>query len=117
MFARRTIMSKDTALVIIDVQVGLMAAAYKEQEILDHINALIAKARASGRPVIYIQHGESEGEGLVVGTPAWQIHPAIAPQESDPVIHKRASDSFFETTLQQELETRGIKHIVVVGGQ
>ena len=110
-------MSKDTALVIIDVQVGLVATAYKGQEILDHIKALLAKARASGTPVIYVQHEESAEGGLVVGTPAWQIHPAIAPQEGEPVIHKRASDSFFETSLQQELAARGIKHIVVVGEQ
>ena len=110
-------MGKYTALLIIDVQVGLMASAYKENEILDHINTLIAKARAAGTPVIYVQHDESGEQGLVVGTPAWQIHPAIAPQEGDLIVHKRVSDSFFETSLQQELEARGIKHIVVVGGQ
>ena len=110
-------MNKDTALVIIDVQVGLIEAAYKGDEVLDHINTLIAKARASETPVIYVQHDEPEGRELAVGTPKWQIHPAIAPREGDLIIHKRASDSFFETSLQQELEARGIKHIVVVGGQ
>lgn len=110
-------MSKDTALVIIDVQVGLMASAYNGDEILDHINTLIAKARASRTPVIYVQHDGPEGHGLAVGTSKWQIHPAIAPQEGDLIVHKRTSDSFFETSLQQEMETRGIKHMVVVGGQ
>ena len=110
-------MSTDTALVVIDVQVGLIEEAYRCNEVLDSINTLLSKARASDTPVIYVQHDGPQGDGLEVGTPAWEIHPAIAPQEGEPVVHKRASDSFHATSLQWELETRGIKHLVVVGGQ
>ncbi|HZU66050.1 MAG TPA: cysteine hydrolase family protein [Ktedonobacteraceae bacterium] len=110
-------MREDTALVIIDTQVGIIEPGYRGQEVLDNIVTLLAGARASGMPVIYVQHDEPEGYPLEVNTPAWEIHPAIAPQEGEPVVHKRASDSFYDTTLQQELEARGIKHLIVVGGQ
>jgi nicotinamidase-related amidase len=110
-------MNADTALLIIDMQVGLLAVTYRSSEILDAINVLLSKARAAGIPVIYVQHGAPPGYELAVGTPGWEIHPVIAPHEGEPVVHKRASDSFHRTTLQQELEKHDIKHLVVVGGQ
>jgi len=110
-------MSKDTALVVIDMQVGIIEPAYRSKEVLDAINTLLSKARASSIPVIYVQHDEPKGHGLEVGTPAWEIHPAITPKEDELIVHKRASDSFYETSLQRELAARGIKHLVVVGGQ
>lgn len=105
---------RDTALVVIDTQVEIIEAAYKGKEVVEHIGTLLAKARAAGVPVIYVQHNDPY---LKVGTPEWQIHPAIAPQEDEPVVHKQSPDSFYETTLQQELEKRGIKRIVIVGAQ
>ncbi len=110
-------MSTDIALVIIDVQVGLIEEVSQGKEVIANINTLLAKARNSGTPVIYVQHGEPEGRGLAVGTAAWQIHPAIAPQENETIVHKLASDSFYKTSLQRELDERGIKHLVVVGCQ
>lgn len=105
---------KDTALVIIDTQVGLIEEGYKGEEVVEHIGTLIEKARAVGVPVIYVQHN---GSGLETGSREWQIHPAITPQEGEPVVQKESPDSFHETTLQQELEKRGVKHLVVVGAQ
>ena len=110
-------MSTDSALLVIDVQVGLIEPSYRSAEVLEHINTLLEKARSSHTPVIYVQHDGPKGDSLEVGTATWEIHPAIAPKEGDAVIHKRASDSFHKTTLQQELERQGIKHLVVVGGQ
>ena len=110
-------MSTDTALVVIDVQVGLIEEAYQCREVLDHINTLLSGARDSHTPVVYIQHDGGRGHGLEVGTPGWQIHPAIAPREGELIVHKRASDSFHKTPLQDELEARGINHLVIAGGQ
>ncbi len=106
----------NTALLIIDTQVGLIESAYKGKEVLDQINVLLAQARAAHTPVIYVQHDGSQGDGLEVGTPRWAIHPTIAPQVGELIVHKRASDSFYDTILKHELETRGIQHLVVVGG-
>ena len=110
-------MSTDTALLVIDAQKGLIEPAYRSTEVLQNINALLGKAHNSHTPVIYIQHDGPQGHGLEAGTANWQIHPAISPQEGEAVIHKKSSDSFHKTALQQELASRGIKHLVVVGGQ
>lgn len=110
-------MSRNTALVIIDVQFGIIEGlhAYRGREVLEQINKLLAKAHASNMPIIYVQHDGEPGHPLEVGTAGWQIHPGINPIEGDLIIRKRASDSFFETTLQRELEARGIKHLIVAG--
>jgi nicotinamidase-related amidase len=106
-----------TALLIVDVQVGLVALmpAGARDSVLPKIKTLLTKARASGIPVIYIQHGGAAGHPLEIHTEGWKIYPALQPAEGECVIRKRESDSFFETTLQQELETRGIAHLIVVG--
>ena len=112
-------MNRDTALLIIDVQVGIIDGfhAYRSGEVLEQINTLRAKARASGVPVIYIQHDGEAGDPLEPGSEGWPIHPEIKPDEEDLIIRKRASDSFFETTLESELKARGIGRLVVAGCQ
>jgi nicotinamidase-related amidase len=113
-------MTQGTALLIIDVQLGMYEESdpvYRGEELLHTIGALIAKARADNAPVIYVQHSEAKGYPLHPEAPGWPIHPAIAPQEGDAVVHKRYPDSFQETDLQRELEAREIKHLVIAGIQ
>jgi len=111
---------KDTALLIIDVQTGMYEESdpvYRGEELLETIGGLIARARAAGVPVIYVQHSGSEGDPLHPQAPGWPIHPAIAPAEGELVIHKYHPDSFQETNLQRELEARGTKRLVIAGIQ
>jgi len=108
-------MSEGTALLVIDMQVGLVAGAYRAGDVLGTIATLVAKARSSGTPVIYLQHESDEFDLLKRGTPTWQVHPDIAPAEGESVISKRASDSFYQTPLRTELDAKGVRHIVVTG--
>lgn len=110
-------MKINTALIVIDVQVGIIEGfhAYRGREVLEQINKLLSKATSSNTTIIYIQHDGETGHPLEAGTDGWQIHPEIKPREGDVVIRKRAADSFFETPLRQELEARGIKHLVLTG--
>lgn len=110
-------MSTDTALVVIDAQIGVVGEAYHRDEVLENINLLLDRARSSGTPVIYVQHNSPEGTLLEPGTAKWPIHPAITPHEGEPVIQKDSPDSFHNTQLQKELEARGIKRLVITGGQ
>ena len=110
-------MNTDTALVVIDAQIGVVGEAYHHDEVLDNINLLLDRARSSGTPVIYVQHNEPKGGELEPGTPKWPIHPAIAPREGEPVVQKASPDSFHETHLQEELAARGIKRLVIAGAQ
>ncbi len=110
-------MSKKSALVVIDVQVNVVKDAYNRDRVLDNIRTLLDRARASGTPVMYVQHESRVGNGLEAGTPGWEIHPAISPRQGEPVVQKHACDSFHQTSLQQELEKRGIEHLIMVGAQ
>ena len=108
-------MSKDTALVVIDAQMGVVGEAYNHDEVLDNINLLLERARNSDTPVIYVQHNERGG--MEPGMPLWQIHPAVTPHKGEPTIQKESPDSFHETRLQEELQVRGIKRLMITGGQ
>lgn len=110
-------MSEKTALVVIDAQVGVIGEAYQRDEVVKAINLLLKQARESGTPVIYVQHNDSKGNYLVQGSPYWPILQAIEPQEGEPVVQKMSPDSFHETSLQAELEKRGITRLVITGGQ
>jgi nicotinamidase-related amidase len=113
-------MSNDTALLVIDVQKGMFSEddpVYDGENLLSKISTLITQARASGIPVIYVQHNGRPGDPLEPGTEGWPIHPAIEPAKGEPVVDKWTPDSFHETSLQQELEERGIKKLVVAGIQ
>ncbi len=109
-------MSTQTALLVIDAQVGLLHEAYRRDEVVARIADLIAKARAAGTPIIYVQHDSDEaGDLLEIGSPGWQIHPALAPTSADPVVHKRASDAFYKTSLRQELDARRVTRLIISG--
>ncbi len=107
-------MSTTTALLVIDVQVGLIDGpdpVYQADAILERIAGLIAAARVAGTPVIYVQDKDVGG----VGTPEWQIHPVVAPVPNELAVRKAWSDAFYETTLAAELQARGITRLVIVG--
>jgi nicotinamidase-related amidase len=113
-------MNSDTALLIIDVQEGLLAdqdfPIYDADGLVTRLSAVIQKARAENVPIIYIQHcGSNEADPLHPSKPGWAIASSIAPQPGDIVVEKRNPDSFQETTLQQHLTERGIKQLVIGG--
>jgi len=115
-------MSGKTALLIIDVQSAffienLGVYAYNGEEYLSRIKDLITQARKVGVPVIYVQHDGAEGTPFEPGTPGWPINPDIAPLKGELVIHKPTPDAFYHTTLEKELETRGIKKLIIAGMQ
>jgi nicotinamidase-related amidase len=114
-------MDENTVLLVIDVQVCNFeesAPVYRGDELLSKIDGLIAQARAAGMPVIYyIQHCGPEGAIDQPGTPGWAIHPTIAPLQDDVVIQKHHPDAFQETSLLSELESRGIKKLIITGIQ
>lgn len=105
------------ALLIIDVQIGLVALMPRELRdcVLAKIALLLNQARTASTPVLFIQHDGPEGHPLEANTPAWEIDAGILPQEGETVIRKQASDAFFETRLAAELKARGITHLTIAG--
>ncbi|MBI3786621.1 MAG: cysteine hydrolase [Ignavibacteriales bacterium] len=115
-------MQDNKALLIIDVQVGMFESplglpVYNGQELLAKVRDLIRKGRSVGVPIFYIQHNGGKGHRLESGKEDWKIHASIAPMKDDVVIQKHKCDSFYKTGLQEELEKRNIKKVVVAGIQ
>ena len=113
-------MKSCTAFLIIDVQAGSFEEKkllYKGSELLRVIQLLISKARSASAPIFYMQFNGKPDTLLRRGTPGWEIHKSIAPLTQDIVLEKNHPDSFHKTNLQQELEMRNIKRIVIAGIQ
>lgn len=104
----------NTALLVIDVQNDVVANAHRRDEVIANIGALVEDARARQVPVVWVQHAH---EGLPEGSEGWQYVPELHREESEPLVHKRFSDSFEDTTLEAELAQRGVGRLVVTGAQ
>ncbi|WP_426505993.1 isochorismatase family protein [Dactylosporangium sp. McL0621] len=104
-----------TALLVIDVQNGTVHGAHNRDGVIANINALLDKARAESVPVVWVQH--SDDEHLPRDTEDWQIVADLVRQESEPLVHKRYSDAFEDTDLEQRLAELGAGRLVVTGAQ
>ena len=102
------------ALIVIDLQNGVVANAWERDAVVSRTATLIDRAREEGVPVIFVQH---EDEGLQRGSDAWQIVPELVPADGEPVIAKRYPDSFEETMLEETLAGLGVSHLVIAGAQ
>jgi nicotinamidase-related amidase len=103
-----------TALLVIDVQNGVVAGAHGRDEVVAHIGSLVEKARRAGVPVVWVQHGD---EGLVRGSDEWRIVPELAPAEAEPLVEKSYGDAFEDTSLENVLSGLGVGRLVVAGAQ
>ncbi|MHB1684625.1 MAG: isochorismatase family protein [Bacilli bacterium] len=109
-----------TALLVIDVQVGMFAPhnpVFQGAILLREMRTLISRARQAGAPIFYIRHDGGDESDLAYGSPAWHLHSDMARTDADIVIDKRTPDSFFETPLQNLLQQRGIRNLVMCGIQ
>lgn len=104
----------NTALLVVDVQNGIVAEAHERDVVVANIAGLVERARAEDVPVIWVQHADDD---LVAGTDEWQYVPELTLAEGEPVVHKQYGDSFEDTTLEDELAARGIGRLVVTGAQ
>jgi len=106
-----------TALVVIDVQNGVVADGWDSDGVVSRIATVIEAARECGTPVVYIQHDTPGDEELEVGSNDWRIHAAVAPDDGEPVVAKQHGDAFVETTLEATLAGMGAGHLILVGAQ
>ena len=111
-------MSNATALLVIDVQLGLFqrpTPLFNAEPVLTNINDLIGRARANGVPVIFIQHNGTGESLLRPDRPGWALHPAIVPLEGEPVISKDFPNAFQKTILKATLKAGGINKLIIAG--
>jgi len=103
-----------TALLVIDAQDGVMAAAHRREQVVSNIATLIDRARTEEVPVVWVQHSSHE---LPIDSDVWQIIAELMPTNGEVVIRKEYGDSFEATDLEGVLAEANIGHLVVVGAQ
>lgn len=104
----------NSALLVVDVQNGVVAGAHNRDTVVANVNDLVAKARAEQTPVIWVQHSDAE---LAIDSDEWQIVPELLPSKAEPVIRKLYGDSFEDTDLESLLADLEVGRLVVVGAQ
>lgn len=104
----------NTAVLVVDFQVGVVADVYRRAEVQANLKELVSKARAAGVPVIWVQ---DVAEGREVDSEPWQIVADLGPLPDEPRVQKRYGDSFEDTELSDLLETGRIGQLYVAGAQ
>jgi len=110
LFSDRT----QSALLVIDVQNGVVKNAFSRDEIVGHMSDVVEKARAHNVPVIWVQHSDEE---LVIDSHEWQIVPELMPLMGEKIVRKLFRDSFVETELGQILNDFKVDHLYICGAQ
>jgi nicotinamidase-related amidase len=104
----------NTALLVVDVQNGVVEGAVERDAVVAKIGSLVEKARREGAPVVWVQQCD---ERFVRGSDDWRIVPELSPGDAEPHIEKNYGDSFEDTTLETVLSGLGVGRLVVVGAQ
>lgn len=104
----------NSALLVVDVQTAVVEGAYRRDEVVANIAALVGRARAKGIAVVWVQHSDAD---LVRESDGWQIVPEMSPNDGEPVIEKHYGDAFEDTDLEQVLTDSGVGRLVVVGAE
>jgi nicotinamidase-related amidase len=104
----------NTALLIVDVQNGVVSGNFARDTVVANIDALVAKARREHVPVVWIQ---DSGESRAIGSDDWKVVPELSPADDEPHVDKKYGDSFEDTTLESVLAGLGVGRLLVVGAQ
>src|SRR4029077_885122 len=102
----------NTALLVVDVQNGVVAEAHERDGVVANVGSLVDKARREQVPVVWVQHFD---EGLERDSEEWRIVPELAPDGAEPLVEKSYGDSFEGTNLEAVLSGLGVGRLVVVG--
>ena len=85
----------NTALLVVDVQNGVVAGAHERDAVVANVGSLVEKARQEDVPVVWVQHSDDQ---LARGSDDWQIVPELTPGDAEPLVEKNYGDSFEDTT-------------------
>ena len=103
-----------TALVVVDVQQGVVTGAHERDAVVARIGVLVDRARDAGVPVVWVAHADDE---LVRGSDDWAYVPELVRRDAEPLVHKSYGDAFEGTDLEAVLAAAGAGHLVVAGAE
>lgn len=116
--------NRDTALLVIDAQVGVNSlehwggvnARRNNPEAEQRIGDLLECWRSTDRPVLYTRHDSREpASPLKVSLPTGSFLPGLEPRAGEVVVLKDVNGGFIGTNLELHLRRSGVTRIVVVG--
>lgn len=112
-------MAGNTALVVIDVQQGLIEGFESDwQTVLPAIGKAVAQAHDRRIPVVFVQHsGQAISHPLHRNQPGWALHPGLDVRLDDLRVEKTWSDAFRDTNLDALLRALAVSSLTVVGAQ
>src|ERR1700676_3190298 len=90
----------NTALLVIDVQNGVVGGAHQRDAVVANVGSLVEKARRERVPVVWSQPPD---EQLAGGSEEWRIVPELTPGAAEPLVEKNYGDSFEDTNLETVL--------------
>ncbi len=93
------------ALLVIDMQAGLWPETALADDVLATVQTLVARARAAGMPVVWVQDDHVQPPDL---------HPALDPG-TDPRVMKHHCDAFSDTNLRVTLDALEVTDLVICG--
>ena len=104
----------NTALLVVDVQKGVVEKAHERDAVVANVGSLVDKARREQIPVIWVQHSDDQ---LAKGSEDWRIAPELTPGDGEPLIDKNYGDSFEDIPLETVLSGLGVGRLIVVGAE
>jgi len=104
----------NTALLVVDVQNGVVEGAHERDAVVANVGNLVERARRQRVPVVWVQHSD---EHVARGSDDWQIVPELTPVDAEPLVEKNYGDSFEDTTLETVLSGLGVGRLVIVGAE
>jgi len=112
-------MSEQSALIIIDMQKGMLSTTLPPRNNLgaeDNIACLHAAWRKSGQPVVSVRHiSRASTSVFAPGQSGVEFQERFLPLPHEYVVEKNVPDAFINTGLERWLHARGIRHLVIVG--
>ena len=120
---------KDTALVLIDLQKGILAmdtAPHSTATVVQNAKELAARFKQNGGFVAYVRVNFHDGQDALKPNAMKQLPgkpqadfsdfaDELGVEEKDYIVNKRGFSAFFGTDLDLQLRRRGIKNIVLGG--
>jgi len=104
----------NTALLVVDVQKGVVGGAHQRDAVVANVGSLVEKARREQVPVVWVQHSDEE---LTKGSEGWQIVSELTPADAEPHVEKSYGDSFEDTPLEKVLSGLGVGRLLIVGAE
>lgn len=109
------------ALLLVDIQKGLDQLEYygghrNNLTAEDNMGRLLHFWRENNLPLFHVKHNSTNPESpLAKGKPGNAIKDVVKPLDHETVIEKNVNSAFIGTNLQQQLDSQGIRTLVIIG--